>query len=54
MAMNTVSVTPETLITIKVSLDDTVKKLKLPLKDLNSTALPTKVSDSAVPRMFVC
>lgn len=44
MATNSASVTPETLITIKVSLNDATKKLKLPLKDLNATTLPAKVS----------
>lgn len=44
MATNHASVSPETLITIKVTLNDAVKKLKLPIKDLNSTVLPDKVS----------
>ncbi|QIW95220.1 hypothetical protein AMS68_000738 [Peltaster fructicola] len=43
MATNSASVTPDTLITIKVSLNDAVKKLKLPLKDLNATTLTDKL-----------
>lgn len=39
----TAPVNEETLITIKVSFDDSIKKLKLPLKDLGATVLPDKV-----------
>ena len=38
------AVTPDTLITIKVSFNDSLKKLKLPLKDLGADVLPDKVS----------
>lgn len=34
---------PETLITIKISVNDTLKKLKLPLRDLGANVLPDKV-----------
>jgi len=40
---NANAVSPETLITIKVSVNDNLKKLKLPLKDLGATTLPLKV-----------
>lgn len=42
MATNT-PVTENTLITIKVSVSDSTKKLKLPLKDLGASVLPAKV-----------
>ena len=42
-AQNTNSVPPDTLITIKVSVNDSLKKLKLPLKDLGANVLPDKV-----------
>ena len=38
------AVPQETLITIKVSVNDSLKKLKLPLKDLGANVLPDKVS----------
>jgi next-to-BRCA1 protein 1 len=41
-AHNTNAVSPETLITIKVSVNDSLKKLKLPLRDLGATVLPNK------------
>lgn len=33
----------DTLITIKVSVNDNLKKLKLPLRDLGAPVLPDKV-----------
>ena len=36
-------VTGETLITIKISVNDQLKKLKLPLRDLGVAVLPDKV-----------
>ena len=33
----------DTLITIKVSVNDNLKKLKLPLRDLSANVLPNKV-----------
>jgi len=33
----------DTLITIKVSVNDNLKKLKLPLRDLGANVLPDKV-----------
>jgi len=41
---STPSVSSETPITIKVSVGDSVKKLKLPLKDLTADTLFVKVS----------
>lgn len=35
---------PETPITIKISVNDNLKKLKLPLKDLGANVLIDKVS----------
>lgn len=43
MATNTSVATPDTPITIKVSVNDSLKKLKLPLRDLGATELPDKV-----------
>lgn len=40
---NSKDVTPDTLITIKVSVNDNLKKLKLPLKDLGANVLIDKV-----------
>ena len=40
---STKPVTPDTLITIKISINDNVKKLKLPLRDLGVQTLPAKV-----------
>ena len=37
------AVSQDTLITIKVSVNDSLKKLKLPLKDLGAGVLPDKV-----------
>lgn len=42
MATN-IAVTGETPIAIKISVNDSLKKLKLPLKDLGADTLPTKV-----------
>ena len=50
MATN-VPVTADTPIAIKISINDTnAKKLKLPLRDLTSDVLPTKVCQSPVAR----
>lgn len=43
MAQQSTCVSPDTLITIKVSLNESVKKLKLPLKDLGADLLIPKV-----------
>lgn len=43
MATNTNTATADTLITIKVSVNDSLKKLKLPLRDLGANVLPDKV-----------
>ena len=40
---NSKDVTPDTLITIKISVNDSLKKLKLPLKDLGANVLIEKV-----------
>ena len=40
---NNTPVTADTLITIKISVNDQLKKLKLPLRDLGVTVLPDKV-----------
>ncbi|KAI7508949.1 hypothetical protein KC316_g21966, partial [Hortaea werneckii] len=37
------AVPPDTLITIKVSVNDNLKKLKLPLRDLGANVLPDKL-----------
>lgn len=37
----------DTLITIKVSVNDSLKKLKLPLRDLGANVLPEKVCEAA-------
>lgn len=37
------AVTPDTLITIKITVNDSLKKLKLPLRDLGAAALSDKV-----------
>ncbi|KAF2482709.1 hypothetical protein BDY17DRAFT_346752 [Neohortaea acidophila] len=42
-AQNTNVVSPDTLITIKVSLNDSLKKLKLPLRDLGANVLIDKL-----------
>lgn len=42
-AHNTNAVSQETPITIKVSVNDSLKKIKLPLKDLGANVLPDKV-----------
>lgn len=38
-------VTPDTPIVIKITVNNTAKKLKLPLRDLGVSVLPGKVSD---------
>ena len=43
------AVPPDTLITIKVSVNDNLKKLKLPLRDLGANVLPDKVSSNLEP-----
>jgi next to BRCA1 gene 1 protein len=43
------AVVPDTLITIKVLFEDTTRKFKLPLTNLNATALPQKVSLTRLP-----
>ena len=45
MATN-VPITGETPIAIKISVNDSLKKLKLPLKDLSADVLPSKVRRS--------
>lgn len=42
-AHNTNAVSADTLITIKVSVNESLKKLKLPLRDLGANVLPDKV-----------
>lgn len=37
----------DTLITIKVSVNDSLKKLKLPLRDLGANVLPDRVCKAA-------
>ena len=41
-------VTPDSLITIKISVNDSLKKLKLPLKDLGANVLIDKVCELRV------
>ncbi|KAK5168139.1 uncharacterized protein LTR77_006707 [Saxophila tyrrhenica] len=43
MAANANAVPQDTLITIKVSVNDSLKKLKLPLRDLGANTLPDKL-----------
>jgi hypothetical protein len=43
-APNKLAATPDTLITIKVSYEEVIKKLRLPLRDLTATVLPLRVS----------
>jgi hypothetical protein len=43
-APNKLVATPDTLITIKVSYEEVIKKLRLPLRDLTATVLPLRVS----------
>ena len=50
-AQNTSAVPQDTLITIKVSVNDNLKKLKLPLKDLGATVLLDKVRKAAYIKM---
>lgn len=38
-------ITPDTPIVIKITINDSAKKLKLPLRDLGASVLPGKVSD---------
>jgi hypothetical protein len=40
---NASNVSADTLITIKVSVNENLKKLKLPLRDLGANVLPDKV-----------
>lgn len=40
----TVPVTMDTLVTIKVSIQGTNRKFKVPMRDLGAAVLPTKVS----------
>lgn len=48
MAASTQNAVPQdTLITIKVSVNDSLKKLKLPLRDLGANVLPDKVCQAA-------
>jgi next to BRCA1 gene 1 protein len=44
------AVPSETPITIKISINDTLKKVKLPLRDLGANVLPDKVCYSGVHR----
>ena len=44
---NTNVVPPDTLITIKIAVNDSLKKLKLPLRDLGANVLPDKVCHEA-------
>lgn len=39
------AVSQDTLITIKISVNEQLKKLKLPLRDLSASVLPDKVSE---------
>jgi next-to-BRCA1 protein 1 len=43
MPSTTGPVNEDTLITIKISFDDCIKRVKLPLKDLGANTLPIKV-----------
>lgn len=43
------SASPDTLITIKISVNDSLKKLKLPLKDLGANVLIDKVCQPDTP-----
>ena len=53
MPSTTGPVNEDTLITIKISFDDSIKRLKLPLKDLGANTLPIKVP-SAYRHMKAC
>lgn len=47
MAAPSVNAVPlDTLITIKISVNDGLKKIKLPLRDLGANSLPDKVCDT--------
>jgi len=39
------AVSQDTLITIKISVNDNLKKIKLPLRDLGANVLPDKVRE---------
>jgi next-to-BRCA1 protein 1 len=44
---------PDTPITIKISVNDSLKKLKLPLKDLGANVLIDKVSQPDPPHLVL-
>lgn len=44
---------PDTPITIKISVNDSLKKLKLPLKDLGANVLIDKVSQPDPPHLIL-
>ena len=46
-AQNSNAVPQDTLITIKITVNDSLKKLKLPLRDLGANVLPDKVRKAA-------
>ena len=47
MAANNASAVPlDTPITIKISVNDGLKKIKLPLRDLGANSLPDKVCET--------
>ena len=48
------AVPQDTLITIKVSVNDSLKKLKLPLRDLGANVLPDKVCEARTRLSLAC
>ena len=42
------AMSPDTLITIKITVNDVMKKMKLPLRDLSAAVLPGKVRRSQI------
>lgn len=48
------AVPQDTLITIKVSVNDSLKKLKLPLRDLGANVLPQKVCKAVWWHIGLC
>jgi next-to-BRCA1 protein 1 len=42
-AMATPSTNPDTLVTLKINIEGTNKRFKLPLRDLGASTLPAKV-----------
>jgi hypothetical protein len=50
-AMATPSTNPDTLVTLKINIEGTNKRFKLPLRDLGASTLPAKVRLS--PSLFL-